>query len=103
MALTACGARSELRVPARDADARDAITRDAPAPPLARAVSIAAGSRFACAAMRDASTRCWGANDRGQMGNGTIGSNESLPVHTVLPDGAARLAAGGDHACGQGP
>ncbi len=97
MPLSACGARSELRVPARDA------APDAPDASVVRALSIAAGSRFACAAMRDASTRCWGANEHSQLGNGTRTVDSPLPVNTHLPDGAARLSAGGGHACGQGP
>ena len=38
--------------------------------PAARA--LAAGADHACAALGDGRLRCWGANDRGQLGNGAV-------------------------------
>ncbi|APR88399.1 regulator of chromosome condensation RCC1 [Minicystis rosea] len=38
---------------------------------LIGAAGIVAGGRHACARMRDHTLRCWGSNDRGQLGDGT--------------------------------
>ena len=44
--------------------------------------------------------RCWGGNDRSQLGDGTS-VNRSRPVVALVPDGAGRIAAGGLHTCAQ--
>jgi hypothetical protein len=57
---------------------------------LADAVAIAAGgARFeeevgaqTCAMLKDGTARCWGANDHGQLGDGTL-EDRSLPVPVV--------------------
>jgi alpha-tubulin suppressor-like RCC1 family protein len=43
-------------------------------PAAARVVEIAAGFTHTCARMSDATVRCWGANDRGQLGAPAHGS-----------------------------
>lgn len=41
---------------------------------------IAVGGSHACAALYDGTVRCWGSNDFGELGNGTVGQASSSPV-----------------------
>ncbi len=66
-----------------------------------RASTVAAGGEFGCAVLTDGRARCWGANDRGQLGDGgTASSAEPVDV-TGLPAGSrvTALALGWAHAC----
>ena len=70
------------------------------------AAAIAAGARYACALLDDATVRCWGANASGQLGyaNTTvIGDNESPATAGPVGLGAGRTAraitAGDTHTC----
>jgi len=42
--------------------------------------SVAAGYHHTCALLADGSVWCWGANDRGQLGNGSPGGAVATPV-----------------------
>jgi alpha-tubulin suppressor-like RCC1 family protein len=71
----------------------------------APALALAAGADHTCALMADASMRCWGANDHGQLGLGNtapIGDNE-LPTSSNagvdLGRGVRAIAAGGNVTC----
>ncbi len=65
-------------------------------PPLAK---IAGGSAFTCALTLAGSVKCWGANDGGQLGNGSFAESDT-PVGVVgLSSGVVGLAAGGHFAC----
>jgi len=58
--------------------------------PIRDIISIAAGTSHTCAMKLDASVLCWGANNSGQLGNGTFeGSNVALPVdfETIFANG----------------
>jgi alpha-tubulin suppressor-like RCC1 family protein len=68
----------------------------------ALATHVVAGANHTCAILVGGSVRCWGANDQGQLGNGTteaVGDGE-LPssVNTVLSN-VVELSAGGSHTC----
>src|SRR5439155_543720 len=58
-----------------------------------------------CALLADGTSRCWGRNDYGQLGNptnaGTTNANAApLPVQALIgPHGGAALAAGYSHTC----
>ncbi|MGZ3453363.1 MAG: RCC1 domain-containing protein [Polyangiales bacterium] len=60
---------------------------------------LAAGRAHTCALRRDGSVDCWGANDRGQLGNGTYDSKTAPVKVTGLPGKPSQIAAGGDHTC----
>ena len=74
-------------------------------PPDARFVrQIAVSSTFACGRMKDGSARCWGANDTGQLGDGTRETRRETVRVTAASQGSAiaAIAAGGSHACALG-
>ncbi len=67
-----------------------------------RASAVAAGGEFGCALLDDGRVRCWGANDRGQLGDGST-TFRSVPGDVVglppFPARAVALATGWAHAC----
>ncbi len=79
--------------------------------PLRGATAVAAGGMHTCALMKDATVKCWGNNDWGQLGNGaslTPGqSNDRIfsPVDVVVASGglpltgAVAITAGAAHSC----
>lgn len=65
---------------------------------LLGATSLALGGAHACVVLDDGTANCWGANDAGQLGDGTT-ADHSHPVPVLgVTDGQA-VAAGGRHAC----
>ncbi|MFO1134963.1 MAG: hypothetical protein U1E30_07250 [Rhodoblastus sp.] len=66
-------------------------------------VRIATGQTHTCAATSDGGAYCWGSNDNGQLGDGTL-SNRTSPV-AVSTSGAlagkkvVQIAAGGSYTC----
>jgi alpha-tubulin suppressor-like RCC1 family protein len=64
---------------------------------IPQSLIVTAGEDFTCSAGIDGSLHCWGANDVGQLGDGS-GRNQFLPVRLALTD-VTRVAAGQDHAC----
>jgi hypothetical protein len=90
------------------ADAPDGSTAsDAPpsaprvVPGLADVRDVAAGGAHTCARLGDGTVRCFGANDFGQLGDG---STAARPRPVILPGlrGATALSAGGAHTCALG-
>lgn len=62
-------------------------------------VALTADSSHTCAATVSGGAKCWGANNYGQLGDGTT-SNRNVPVDVSgLASGAAALAAGWGHTC----
>jgi alpha-tubulin suppressor-like RCC1 family protein len=67
-------------------------------PPPQVATQVSAGTFFTCAAV-GGGAKCWGVNDRGQLGNGR-NINSPVPVGVVgLETGVLAVAAGQNHAC----
>lgn len=61
--------------------------------------AISTGNYFACALTLKGAVRCWGANNYGQLGNGTTTSSaKPLPV-SGLTAGVRTLGLGGYHGC----
>ncbi len=63
----------------------------------ANVVSLALGDRHTCALLHDATVTCWGANEVGQLGNGTTVAATNGAV-LGLTD-VVEVAAGNDHTC----
>lgn len=63
-----------------------------------RASAVAAGFAHSCALLDDGAVRCWGANEHGQLGDGST-QDSAVPVPVALPGPAASLAAGFVHSC----
>ncbi|HET9985928.1 MAG TPA: hypothetical protein VFQ38_20180 [Longimicrobiales bacterium] len=56
-------------------------------------------ANFTCATTTDSDTFCWGRNDSGQLGNGSI-RNSTTPVQILGARDFVQIDAGGAHACG---
>jgi alpha-tubulin suppressor-like RCC1 family protein len=67
--------------------------------PLAKpATQIVSGNSTTCAILDDQTVQCWGANDTGQLGDGTTNPHSS-PQTIAGVAGASQLAVGAQHAC----
>jgi hypothetical protein len=65
---------------------------------ISDALEVSAGENFACAVLTDGHVECWGANERGQLGDGGTRSS-STPVLVNEIENATSVAASGTHAC----
>lgn len=61
--------------------------------------SITTGTSHACGLANDGRAFCWGDNDQGQLGDGTMVDRDS-PVEVSGGQTFRFLSAGGDHTCG---
>ncbi len=62
--------------------------------------SLALGRAHSCALMNIGAVYCWGANDKGQLGNSTVSSSNTLTAQiTGITTGASVIASYYDHTC----
>lgn len=64
-------------------------------------VSISAGDRHTCAVDGEGAVWCWGANDTGQLGDGTY-IDRDQPVAVTLNGRFEAVSAGAGHSCATG-
>ena len=62
--------------------------------------SLTAGLRHTCGVTTGGSVYCWGADDRGQLGDGSIGSTVVRLTPGLVASGFVAVAAGQVHTCG---
>jgi len=68
--------------------------------PLAGVVALSAGQAFTCALTETGAVYCWGADQSGQLGNGTINDDGvDLPVQVTGLTNAVTIASGHYHSC----
>jgi alpha-tubulin suppressor-like RCC1 family protein len=73
-------------------------TPTAPSAPAETAMAIAAGYNHTCALLTSGKVKCWGLNDKGQLGDGGW-TNRTAPTEVEGLTGVTAIAAGGSHAC----
>jgi alpha-tubulin suppressor-like RCC1 family protein len=62
-------------------------------------ISVAVGGGHVCALSAKGGVKCWGRNDRGQLGSGT-GTDQNMAVDVAgLPEAITAIAAGKEHTC----
>ncbi len=62
------------------------------------ATAVCGGEAHTCARLASGAVQCWGANDQGQLGDGS-NADRRTPVSVVGIDGVAEIACGGNHTC----
>jgi alpha-tubulin suppressor-like RCC1 family protein len=67
-------------------------------PSAIRAVVVSAGEKHTCVLTDAGSVYCWGNNEHGQLGDGTM-VNRSVPVMVAGVENARAVAAGWAHTC----
>lgn len=65
---------------------------------LTGGTGVAAGYVHTCAVVSDGTARCWGMNDKGQLGNGTTTSSAQPAIVAGLAN-VVQISAGAQHSC----
>ncbi len=83
---------------AADVTDSEDVSADVFEEPMGTLTAVSLGGAFTCALRSDGSAWCWGANDRGQLGDGTT-TDRATPRRVAGVSMATALAAGARHAC----
>jgi alpha-tubulin suppressor-like RCC1 family protein len=75
-----------------------AVFKPAEVKGLKDATDLALGAHHGCALVAGGAARCWGKNDRGQLGDGTT-EMRPAPVEVRGLSGALAIALGAEHGC----
>jgi alpha-tubulin suppressor-like RCC1 family protein len=61
---------------------------------------LVAAGHHSCVKLGDGATKCWGRNNKGQIGDGTSGNLKSIPTLVFgVATGTVSVGAGFEHAC----
>jgi hypothetical protein len=94
------GVTYRFTVHAIDALGNDSASSGMSNPVTPQAVAIVAGGYgHTCALPGNGTVRCWGLDDRGQLGNGGPNATSLIPVTVTGISTATTVAAGERHAC----
>ena len=66
---------------------------------ITNAIQVSAGATHTCALLNDGSIKCWGQGSQGQLGNGSVAGDHSLPVAVSGITSATQITMGGRHSC----
>jgi len=66
---------------------------------LPNVVELAGGGGHLCARIQNGDLMCWGANEAGQIGDGTTGGTEDTPTAVMGVDDASAIGLGTSHTC----
>jgi alpha-tubulin suppressor-like RCC1 family protein len=106
-AMNTCAVRSDGTVVCWGDNSRVQCGANAPAnmaaspiavPNITTAKAVAVGYDHVCALLTGGTVECWGDNDDGELGDGTMGS-EGVPVQAMGLAGVTRLVASLDYTC----
>jgi alpha-tubulin suppressor-like RCC1 family protein len=77
------------------------VGRPTAVPGITDAVAVTAGGFHSCVIHAGGTASCWGANNHGQLGDGTTSySSGPVAVNLAVAGPLSRIAAGGFHTCG---
>ncbi len=92
-----CSGKNDFGQTGRDTERADVLV-PTKVPGLSGVTAITAGENHTCALMSDSTARCWGKNDKTQLGNNTT-TNSATPVPAGGLTGIKYLNAGDRHTC----